>query len=124
MNRKTLLLLAALAAAGAGPSSARAQGLALVPLGYCQLTSLGTAVALAACSGGIPAGARIAVLRAEAQALRYRDDAVDPTASAGMPIAVADAPVTYNGTLSKVRVIEQTSGGKLNVLFYRSPGNP
>lgn len=122
MNPKTLAaLLLTAAAAVAGPSSAIAQG---VPLGYCQLTSLGAAVALTACSGGIPAGANAATVRAEAQALRFRDDSVDPTASVGMPLLVADPPLLYAGTLSNVRVIEQTSGGKLDVLFYRRPGSP
>lgn len=116
MNRKMQALLLAAAAVAGGHSSARAQG---VPVGYCQLTSLGTAVALTACSGGIPSGANVAVFRAEAQALRFRDDAVDPTASVGMPLLVADPPLLYAGTLSKVRVIEQTSGGKLDVLFYK-----
>jgi hypothetical protein len=54
----------------------------------------------------------------EAQAIRYRDDGTAPTATVGQPVAVG-ASVTYTGALSKVQVISQTSGAKLNVLFYR-----
>lgn len=89
-----------------------------VPLGYCQLTSIDTAAALSACSGGIPAGASGAMIEAEAQAVRFRDDAVNPTTTVGMPVAVG-APFWYGGTLSGVRVISAVSGAKLNVLFYR-----
>lgn len=101
---------------------ARAQiavpGQPLVPLGYCQLTSIDAAVGLASCSGGIPAGASYAIVTAEAQAVRWRDDAVNPTTTVGMPVAVG-APFFYSGTLSKFRVISQTAGGKLDVSFYR-----
>lgn len=93
-------------------------GQPLVPLGYCQLTSIDTAAALTACSGGIPTGATSAIITAEAQAIRWRDDAVNPSATVGMPVAVG-APFYYAGTLSKVRVIASTSGAKLNILFYR-----
>lgn len=103
---------------------ARAQsvtpGLPLVPLGYCQLTSVDTAAKLSSCSGGIPSGATLAFLVPEAQAIRYRDDTVAPTAAVGFPVAVA-AMVLYGGTLSNLQVISQVSGAKLNVLFYRSP---
>lgn len=92
----------------------------LVPLGYCQLTSIDAATALSACSGGIPSGARLAYLIPEAQAIRYRDDGTSPTSGVGFPLAVG-ASVFYTGTLSKVSVISQTSGAKLNILFYRSP---
>lgn len=101
---------------------ARAQvavpGQPLVPLGYCQLTSIDTAAALSACSGGIPSGATYAIVTAEAQAVRWRDDAVNPTTSVGMPVAVG-APFFYAGTLSKFRVISSTAGAKLDVSFYR-----
>lgn len=93
-------------------------GLPMVSLGYCQLTSIDTAAALSACSGGIPAGATMASLVAEAQAIRYRDDGTNPTTTVGFPLAVG-ASIFYAGTLSNVRVISQTSGAKLNVLFYR-----
>ena len=57
--------------------------------------------------------------QAEGQIVRYRDDGVAPTSSVGMPIAASATPFEYTGTLSKLRFIEATSGGKINVLFYR-----
>lgn len=96
-------------------------GQPLVPLGYCQLTSLSASTGLSSCSGGIPATANAVVLRAEAQALRYRDDLVAPSATVGMPMAVADAAIFYQGRIGNLRFIEQTSGGKLDVSFYKGP---
>jgi hypothetical protein len=103
-----------------------APGQPMAFLGYCQLTSLGSSTALASCSGGIPTNSNAVVLKAEAQALRYRPDGVTtaPSATVGMPIATADAPLLIQSGstgLTALRFIEQVSGGKLNVLFYRAP---
>ena len=92
-------------------------GIRYTPLGYCQLTSIDTAVLLSSCSN-FSTAATTAVFVPEAQAIRYRDDGTAPTATVGQPVAVGTS-VTYTGTLSKVQVISQTSGAKLNVLFYR-----
>lgn len=104
-----LLLLASPAAADVG--------IRYTPLGYCQLTSIDTAVLLSSCTG-FPTDATRAVMVPEAQAIRYRDDGTAPTTTVGLPVAVG-VTVDYTGALSKVRVIGQTSGGKLNVLFYK-----
>lgn len=101
-------------------------GQPMVALGYCQLTSLGSSTALASCSGGIPTGTNAIAVRAEAQALRYRPDGATtaPTAGVGMPLLVADIPLFLQGgsvSLTNLRFIEQVSGGKLNVVFYRAP---
>jgi hypothetical protein len=109
-----------------GSAAAQTVGQPMVSLGYCQLTSLGSSTGLASCSGGVPAGANAVILRAEAQALRYRTDGVTtaPTSSVGMPILIADEPLFLQGgrlSLTNLRFIEQTSGGKLNVTFYRAP---
>jgi hypothetical protein len=88
-------------------------GLRYVPLGYQQITSLSAAQALT-----VPAGATSAVITAEAQAVRYRDDGTAPTATVGLPLA-AGTMLQYTGALSAIKFIEQTSGAKLNVLFYR-----
>lgn len=94
-------------------AQAQITGQRSVPLGYQQLTSLATSTALT-----VPLGATTAVIVAEAQAIRYRDDGTDPSATVGQPSAVA-AVIVYTGTLSAVRIIEQTSGAKVNVLYYR-----
>jgi hypothetical protein len=118
---RTLILAAALTALVCqAAAQVTVPGLRTVPLGYCQLTSLATAAKLSDCSGGIPAGANLAYIEAEAQAVRYRDDGTAPTGTVGMPIA-SGGSILYAGTLSAVQVIEQTASAKLNVLFYRSP---
>lgn len=84
------------------------------PLGYAQLTSLSGATALSS----IPAGATRALLQAEGQNVRWRDDGTDPTASVGMLIYVGQL-VEYVGTLSAIEFIEAAGGAKLNVSYYK-----
>lgn len=105
--------LLALSAAKADPSTR------YVPLGYCQLTSLASATALSACSGGIPTGATMFDLICETQAIRYRDDNVAPTATIGQPLAVGVLLNKYSGTLSQVQLIQQTASATCDILFYR-----
>lgn len=82
-------------------------------LGYEQLTSLGApAKALT-----VPARAKIAFIQAEAQAVRWRDDGTDPTASVGMRL-VADEEMWFTGDLNAVKFIEEAAGAKLNVSYY------
>ncbi len=83
------------------------------PLGYQQITSLGTAVALT-----VPAGAQRALLQAETQNVRWRDDGTDPTTAAGMILKAGNDPVLYEGDLSAIKVIEVTSSAKLNVTYF------
>jgi hypothetical protein len=101
-----------------GHAQVTVPGQPIVPLGYCQIATLTTSTALTACSGGIPTGATMALIQAEAFAIQYRDDSIAPTATVGMPVA-AGGSFFYVGTLSKLRVIEKAAGAKLNVLFYR-----
>lgn len=93
-------------------------GIRYAPLGYCQLTSLGSSTLVSSCSG-FPASATTAVIRTETQSVRWRDDGTAPTSSAGMLMLAADAPYVYTGAISKLRFIEVTSGAKLNILFYK-----
>lgn len=118
--RRLFLAAALLLAALPARAQIGTPDLPLVPLGYCQLTSVDTSTLISSCSGGIPAGATSALIVAEAQAIRYRDDGVAPSATVGMPLAVG-ATILYPGTLSAVRVISQTAGAKVNILFYKSP---
>ena len=109
--KKALLLAAALLAIST--TAIADSGIRYAALGYQQITDLSAATALT-----IPTGATTAVIVAEAQAVRYRDDGTSPTASVGQPVAVG-VSVTYTGPMSKVKFIEQTSGAKLNVLYYK-----
>jgi hypothetical protein len=84
----------------------------LLPKGHQQLTSIAASTALT-----VPAGARYAILKCTAQAVRWRDDGVDPTAAIGMLLDVGDE-FLYTGKLAAVRVIEAAGGGVLNVAYY------
>jgi len=59
----------------------------------------------------------MALVVAETQGVRWRDDGTSPTASVGMPIA-AGAYLNYDGDLNRVKFIEQTASAKLNVSYY------
>ena len=84
-----------------------------VPLGYQQIAPT------SATAFTVPAGATMALLSAEVQAIRCRDDGVAPTTSAGFLIPVGIAPFQYSGTLSAMQCINAVSGGVLNILYYR-----
>lgn len=96
---------------------------ALKPCGFARFTSLGSAVDLTSPASGtalataIAAGARIAILVCETQAIRWRDDGSNPTAAIGMPLPV-NTIFTYTGDLSALKVIEQTASASLNVAYY------
>ena len=81
-------------------------------LGYQQITSLSASTALT-----VPAGATMALIVAETQAVRWRDDGTAPTASVGMPLAVGTS-LSYDGDLRAIRFIQQTASATLNVSYY------
>ena len=83
------------------------------PLGYQQITSLGSAVGLT-----VPTGAKIAVISVTGAGVRYRDDGTDPTASVGMPLPSGTVGWTYSGDLEAIKFIEQTGTAALNVSYY------
>lgn len=84
----------------------------LRPLGYQQITSLSSATGLT-----VPRGATVALIQPETQAVRWRDDGTNPTASVGMPIAVGET-LPYIGYLENIKFIEQTASAVLNVAYY------
>lgn len=110
MLKRFLLAAAVMLAAGAAVADPVIQW---VPLGYQQLTPT------VSTSFTVPAGATLALLSAEVQAIRCRDDGVVPTTSVGFLIPVGIAPFQYSGTLSAMRCINAVSGGVLNILYYR-----
>lgn len=81
-------------------------------LGYQQITSLSAATALT-----VPTGATMALIVPETQAVRWRDDGTNPTASVGMPVAVGES-LNYDGDLSRIRFIQQTASATLNISYY------
>src|SRR5690349_10055841 len=74
-------------------------------LGYCQLAAISAATSLSACSGGIPAGATLAVVAIETAAVRFRDDGVAPTATVGFPLAIGAQWSATGNPLSNFQVI-------------------
>ena len=89
-------------------------------LGYQQITSLSSATKLTVPQkdlSGLAGSPRIAIITPEAQAVRWRDDGVAPTASVGMPLAVG-VTLQYDGDINQIQFIEQTSGAKLNITYY------
>lgn len=84
----------------------------LVPKGYQQITGLSAVKGLT-----IPTGAEIAVIQAESQNVRWRDDGSVPTASVGMQLA-AGRDMLFTSKLSAVRFIEEAASAKVNVSYY------
>lgn len=98
------------AASSATPAAIQPQ---YQPLGFQQLTGMSSVTALT-----VPAGATFALVQAEAQSVRWRDDGTNPTASVGM-LLTAGVPQTFWGNLATVLFIQATSGAILNVSYYK-----
>lgn len=84
----------------------------LRPLGYQQITSLSSATGLT-----VPRGAIVALIQPETQAVRWRDDGTNPTASVGMPLAAGET-LPYTGYLETIKFIQQTASATLNISYY------
>lgn len=77
-----------------------------------------TSSAASLTSGGVPKGAKLAYIEAEAKDVRYRDDGAAPTASVGQVIPLGTS-ILYSGTATALNFIETAASGKLNVSFYK-----
>lgn len=89
-------------------------------MGYQQITSLSAATGLtvpARTPDGLNQKPTFALIVAETQNVRWRDDGTAPTASVGMPL-VAGIPLQYDGDLNKIQFIEQVASAKLNISYY------
>jgi len=87
--------------------------MATIAVGFVQMTSLSSATGLSS----IPSGAQYALINAEDQNVRWRDDGTNPTASVGMVLEAGDT-MLYDMPLSALKVIEETASAKLNVSYY------
>lgn len=89
-------------------------------IGYQQITSLSSAAGLTVPTtdkSGNKQQPTFALIVAESQAVRWRDDGTDPTASVGMPLAVG-IPLQYDGDLTRIKFIEQSASAKINISYY------
>jgi hypothetical protein len=89
-------------------------------MGYQQLSSLSSATGLTVPTqtpNGSATKANFAIIVAETQNVRWRDDGTDPTASVGM-LLVAGVPFQYDGDLSRIKFIETPASAKVNVSYY------
>lgn len=84
----------------------------LAPKGYQQISDLSSAVKLTP-----PTGARVALVQALTQSVRWLDDGNDPDASTGMVLA-AGTDMLYTGNLAVITFIEIAGGAELNVTYY------
>ena len=85
---------------------------AMRPLGFQQITGLSSATGLT-----VPSGALIALIQAESQDVRWRDDGTNPTQTVGMTLGTG-LSLPYTGDLSLIKFIETTASAKLNVSYY------
>lgn len=88
--------------------------------GYEQIADLSSAKNLTVPKKDLTGRASVpvfAMILSEGQAVRWRDDGVAPTATVGMPLA-AGTVLEYDGDLTRLQFIEQTSGAKLNISYY------
>lgn len=86
----------------------------LIPKGFQQLTDITAAAGLT-----VPSGATVALLQAEGDNVRWRDDGINPTTSVGiLLIADVNQPYMYQGDLSALKFIETGTDAVLNVVYY------
>jgi len=88
--------------------------------GYQQITNLSSSIGLTVPTTtpeGLNAKPVFALIVAEGAPVRWRDDGIAPSASVGMPIAVG-VPLQYDGDLTKIRFIQQSASGILNISYY------
>lgn len=87
------------------------------PLGYQQITSLGSSTALTVPSDPEKQPAEKAIISPESQSVRWRDDGTAPTTTVGY-LLTAGSELEYDGDLSKLRFIETAASAKLNICYY------
>jgi len=89
-------------------------------LGYQQIVGLAASTALTVPTrdlNGMVAEPTLAIIVAETQGVRWRDDGVAPTATVGMPLAIG-VPLAYDGDMNAIRFFEQAATATLNISYY------
>ena len=97
------------------PASPSVQTLGL----FQQISSLSTVRALdVPVFGATSKAPNYAIVQAETQNVRYRDDGLPPTAAVGLLLIAGDPPTKFTGNLGLLKFIEATASAKLNVRYY------
>lgn len=101
------------------PAAAQQAAYVWTALGYQQISPVTTPSILT-----VPNGARMAMICAETNAVRYRDDGTAPTATVGMLIPITsptsiDNCIMYSGPLPSILFQQVTSPATLDVSYYR-----
>jgi hypothetical protein len=65
----------------------------------------------------VPVGATVAIIQAEAQSIRWRDDGTNPTTSVGMVLSAGES-LFFTGDLAGFSAIEVAASAKLNISYY------
>jgi hypothetical protein len=94
------------------PVTAAIPVVAAIPKGYQQIVGLAASTALT-----VPAGSTYALITTQAQAVRWRDDGVAPTATVGMELLIGQA-LRYDGNLAAIAFIQEAATATLNVAYY------
>jgi len=81
-------------------------------LGYQQITALSAAASLT-----VPAGTKQVLVVAETQAVRWRADGTNPSATVGMPLAVGTLMTFEIASIAQLKFFEQAASAKLNVYY-------
>lgn len=69
-------------------------------------------------SGVSVGGARVALIQALVQNIRWRDDGTDPTSTVGTRLHAGET-FMYFGDLKALRFIEEASGAEVNISAYK-----
>ena len=94
----------------------------MIPLGYDQMSVAGVRSLRdsAALGTAMSAGATVAIITAETQNIRWRDDGTDPTTAIGsLILSSGQPPMVYDGSLESIRFIAATAGAILHVSLYK-----
>ena len=90
-------------------------------LGYQQLDSVSSATGLTVPAldplTGMDMKANFALIVAEAQDVRWRDDGTAPTSTVGMLLKTG-VIFQYDGDLKKIKFIETAGSAKVNISYY------
>lgn len=89
------------------------------PKGFRTLDVSSTAVDLADATGGIPSSATRAIISVATDAIRWRDDGSDPTASVGIYVAAnASLEIPSRESILAFKAIRVTTDAVLNIAYY------